>query len=281
MLAIGSRRAAGDDDAARAKARLAFMKKSAADYRFEMRGARDNHVALSAEPILRWNNEVVKEEDAALFLWHNGKRPVCAAQFFLQHGLWHHEFQSLTDQPFEVKWAGPTVWHWTATRPGVRFAPADLDLPAEKAPARLRQMRKFAEGFTAAVDPSRSGKFDDPHQLRLLPTPVYRYAAETEQILDGAIFAFAQGTNPEVLLLLEAIRNKDGNRFWQHAFAPMTSFEARVQQGDKIVWQQDMLKVPTTDPKDSYQFRWAVLREDGNQSAATAAPEGGVRRSSK
>jgi hypothetical protein len=107
------------------------------------------------------------------------------------------------------------------------------------------------------MDPSRSGQWQDPHQLRLLPTPVYRYANEKE-VLDGALFAFAQGTNPEVLLLIEALRGETPGR-WQYGFAPMTSFEARVLRGDKIVWQQDVAPIPTLDLQGPYQFRWAAV----------------------
>jgi len=118
-------------------------------------------------------------------------------------------------------------------------------------------MRSFAERFTAAVDPSRSGKWQDRHQLRLLTTPVYRYA-DAAEVLDGALFAFVQGTNPEVLLLIEAPQGESPGR-WQYGFAPMTSFEAQVRRDDKIVWQQAVAPVPTRDIQGPYQFRWAVL----------------------
>ena len=241
-------------------ARLEFMKQSAAAYHFEIPKDKRDEVALVPEPILRWSNEVVREDDAALFLWTHRKRPVCGAQFFLQDKVWHHEFQSLTAEPFKGSWRGENAWQWAPGEAGVKWSAAALEVPADKPRQRLVQMRAFAERFSAAVDPSASRKFQDPHQLRLLPTPVYRYADEEQRLVDGAIFAFVQGTNPEVLLLLEAIREKAGGAAaWRFAFAPMTSFEARVTQGDKVVWQQDVATVPTRDEKSPYQFRWAVL----------------------
>jgi hypothetical protein len=44
----------------------------------------------------------------------------------------------------------------------------------------------------------------DKVECRLLTQPIDRYADEKSGITDGAIFAFANGTNPEVALLLEA-----------------------------------------------------------------------------
>ena len=39
------------------------------------------------------------------------------------------------------------------------------------------------------------------HELRLMPQPLYRYDADDEGgTFDGALFAFAQGTDPEILL---------------------------------------------------------------------------------
>ena len=79
---------------------------------------------------------------------------------------------------------------------------------------RLRQMKDLAGQFTAACDPSRSGGWTNRHALRLLTTPVYRYSEPTSDITDGALFAFAQGTNPEVLIQIEAIRAA-GTESWR------------------------------------------------------------------
>lgn len=241
---------------AEGKLRLAFMQKSADEYRVQLERAKAPDVTRLSDPVLRWNNQVVQEDDAALFLWVCDKRPVCGAQLFLQGDHWHHEFQSLAAEPFSVRWR-KDAWQWSCQRTGLSLTPADLDAPAASAPQRLRQMRSFADRFTAAIDPSRTDQWQDPHQLRLLTTPVYRYANERE-ILDGALFAFAQGTNPEVLLLIEAPRG-EGARQWRYGFAPMTSFEARVWQGDKLVWQQATAPVPTKDKQGPYQFRWAAV----------------------
>jgi hypothetical protein len=114
-------------------------------------------------------------------------------------------------------------------------------------------MKAIAERYTAAVD--TEGTFASPEQLRLLTTPVYRYSAETQGVLDGAIFAFTQGTNPEVLLLIEAEGTGASAKNWRYGFARMSCFYLRVFRGDQIVWKQDRAPVPTPDLSSPYHFR--------------------------
>jgi hypothetical protein len=53
---------------------------------------------------------------------------------------------------------------------------------------------------------------------RLLAKPLLSYHERPER--DGAIFAFVQDTDPEVLLILENRAHGDGTR-WEFAIAPM------------------------------------------------------------
>jgi len=249
-----------------AQQRLAFAKQSAGQYRFRAAGLEPGTIRLHPNPLLRWDNQVVREEDGMLFLWTEGAngRPVAAAQFFLQSPDWHHEFQSLSVHGFEASLDDSQNWTWRPNRPGVKFERVDMvEAPAETASARLRQMRGIAERYDGATDPTRSGKFEDPHELRLLTTPVYRYSAETSGIQDGAIFVFAQGTNPEVLVLIEAGKTANGGWEWRRGFAPMSSFQLRVRQGETVVFEQEVAVVPTTDVTSPYHFRWRAL-EDGS-----------------
>ena len=62
-------------------------------------------------------------------------------------------------------------------------------------------MRRLARQFSASVNDDKFGR----QQLRLLSKPLYSYGKAGSQVLDGAIFAFAKGTNPEVLVLIEAV----------------------------------------------------------------------------
>jgi hypothetical protein len=262
------------DDAAKStpEQRLAFAKQAAAAYRFRI-GERDKSpVMLHPEPLLRWNNHVVREDDGMLFLWTEGDkgRPLATAQFFVVENDWHHEFQSLSVSPFEARFEQRPAdnWNWRPNGPGLEFVIADdVDAPAESPAGRLRQMRAIAERFTAAVDQNEA--FQTPEQLRLLTTPVYRYSARDLQVLDGGMFAFVQGTNPEVLVLVEAHGAEPAERTWRYGFARMSSYNLRVRRGEQTVWERKREPVPTPSLTSPYYFR---LRAQLDRSAEIELP---------
>ena len=55
------------------------------------------------------------------------------------------------------------------------------------------------------------------------------------KLLDGALFAFVQGTDPEIVLILEAIETAEKAE-WQCAFVRATSGGLEVKRGDELVW---------------------------------------------
>jgi hypothetical protein len=274
LLSVWVALAAAAQDTARKSSpeqRLIFARKAALEYRFRVAVEGKSEVTLQSEPLLRWVNKVIREDDGMLFLWTEGNkgRPVAAAQFFLQETRWHHEFQSLSVDGFLARSEGGDApgWNWEPNRAGLTFARADrIGPPADSASARLRQMKTIAERFTSTVD--TNGDFANPEQLRLLTTPIYRYSATAQSILDGAVFAFVQGTNPEVLMLVEADARAPA-AVWRYGFARMSCFFLRVQKGSELVWKADREPVPTTDSGSPYFFR---LSAQVDRSAELEAP---------
>ena len=250
QAADAEHRAAGREAASR---RLAVMKQEAARYHFHPGPGDKDGAALLPEPLLRWNNPVADEEDAALFLWARRGRPEAAAQFFVRKENWMHEFQSLSDRPFEVRWGDEVVWSPGA--PGVRFRSiAGVPPPAQGAAERTRQIRELAGTFGGSVEFRYAAQ--SRYELRLLPRPVYRYGeGEAGDPIDGAVWAFVQGTNPEILLLIEARRAADSGREWHYALAPMTSYAAEATRAGKSVWTVDRQPIPTPTSTGVYLFR--------------------------
>jgi hypothetical protein len=243
--------------------RQRFAQEAAAAYRFRLTPGLNGAtrlVALEREPLLRWNNQVVREDDGMLFLWTAGNkgRPVAAAQFFLVERQWHHEFQSIADGPFEAR---NGEWVWKPSKAGLEWKSAGK-LAGDSAAQRLRHIKSWIGQFTAAVDPDEA--FERPEQLRLLTTPVYRYTSPESGIVEGEVFAFVQGTNPEILLLVEACA--DGT--WRYGFARMSCFYLRVYRDGQIVWRAEREPVPTPDPASTYFFRLSA-QVDGSGEVAT------------
>lgn len=253
--------------------RLAFAKSAAEAYHFRLGKNQSSVARLSPEPLLRWNNKVVREDDGFLFLWTEGDkgRPVAAAQLFLVDAVWHHEFQSVCRDRFQAQsdLNLDRDWTWQPAGPGIEFVDAnDLESPAASPAMRLRQMKSIADRFSAAVDMNED--FKTPEQLRLLTTPVYRYSSQDQSILDGAIFAFVQGTNPEILLVIEA-EGQDESAKWKVGFARMSSFHLRALRDQDVVWKKSRAPVPTTDAASTFNFRLSI-QQDGSADVKITEP---------
>jgi hypothetical protein len=112
--------------------------------------------------------------------------------------------------------------------------PVAGDSPASKA-RRLTQMRDLARRFSAAYYDSQT---DAPTELRLLTTPLRRFAAEDSGVIDGGLFAFAISNDPEVFLVLKAIRSTtaESAAYWNYSLARMCSLRQTIRLDDKEIW---------------------------------------------
>jgi hypothetical protein len=232
--------------------RLELMKESVNTYELIRSGDRTRALKLQRDPAFRLgrqgNGGIL---EGAIFLWTDEfGRPEAAAQVFLHRyagrpdGEWIHEFTSLSSQTFTANQNG--VPQWRPSEPGVVLSP----LPGAPKPAalqaqRLRQMRALAEEFKAE-DNFGDGGWE---VLRILPTPITRYGKPGGAPEDGALFAFVEGTDPEVFLFLEA-RPSNGSLQWQYALAPMTCWALKVERRGQGVWS--LPRRATDDPSKTF-----------------------------
>ncbi len=230
--ACGQARPPDGDSAADFKVRLEFMKKTMARNDISALDDAGTKFRLQAEPVLRFTNPVGGSRDGAMFLWlGEGDRPAVAAQIYWNpQQVWMEEFSSLCPHPLVAKSADGRDWR--TSQGGVSFAPVPgASKPAETAEKRQRQMRELATGFSA----EHFYKGKTRNQLRLLTKPFARYGKPESEVEDGALFCFAYGTDPEVLLMLESRAGHEG-RAWHYAFAPMTGFALNTFWKGKEVW---------------------------------------------
>ncbi len=128
------------------------------------------------------------------------------------------EFLSLSETKFSLKHRSENIrWDPAASALTLKELP-DAPKPAATAAARLVQMRKLARRFAA-----REHLKSESIECRLLTQPIDRYQSAAEKIIDGAIFAYANGTNPEIGLVLES----DGES-WRYGVVRLTSAEVSV-----------------------------------------------------
>jgi len=214
------------------------FKKGAAAYDIRLADGANSRVALAPQPLLHWNNPARTSEDGAVFIWLQAGRPEVIGSIFtykLAEVRTKHEFQSLATVPLSARY-GETL-AWQAPAAGVTFRPIPgSPVPAESARLRTIQLKNLAREFSASLINER----DEATPLRLLPQPLYRYDSEAKAVLDGAIFSFALGTDPEAILLLEARKEAgagDGSWRWEYAFARFHFDGVAASHRDKEVYR--------------------------------------------
>src|SRR5262249_14854009 len=117
-----------------------------------------------------------------------------------------YEFLSLTGKKFSLKHKTEAVrWDPAGSALDLKDV-ADAPKRAAAAAARLAQMRQLAKRFAAT-----ERYMNELVECRLMAQPIDRYHSEAERIADGAIFALAHGTNPEIGVVFES----DGER-WRY-----------------------------------------------------------------
>jgi len=214
----------------------------------------ESRVKLVEEPVLRYSDNTRQNDEATLWIWSSGGRPsaILAVEYYPESPKgprWLIEIASLSTERIAAR-RKPEL-RWFAKEPGLTLkALEDAAAPAEKAARRLSQMKDIRRRFTAIETEGTDGRIE----LRPLNSPLYRYSEPDAGILDGAIFAFANGTNPEVLLVLEAHARKDADPVWQYGLVQMTGAVVSVQLGGKEVWKRGEADPPAV--RDSYVNGW-------------------------
>jgi hypothetical protein len=243
--------------------------------------------ALTPREVMTWTNPVRDGQLGVVHCWTDEGRIRAVSSVFngpLERGQVQimHEFASLAVTGIRASRDGTT--HWDVSKPGATFqvigkAPA----PHETRAGRLRQIRSLAREFSgSSVSPyADKGRWE----LRMLPQPLYRYDATPEggplgEALDGALFAFVSdaGTDPELLLVIEARRKGEDDRDagdwrWTFGAARFSDNSLFLKRDDAVVWEfvnRDARPDFAAGPQDIYRLRTDRLMP----AADLRAPEG-------
>jgi hypothetical protein len=262
-----------------AKQMLPIYAKEAAEYSIAVESAPKQALELKKEPIFEWSNPIRSGlQQGVVFLWLRDGRPAAFGSIFSQPDgklpgrRVIHEFHALDPEKLLVSRPN-AVNEWTPQAGLQRKELPDAGTPAEAAGARLVQMRRFAQEFTGhSLD--KEGK---RWELRLLPTPLYRYPVAKAGVADGALFTLVStaGTDPEVLLILEA-REENGKTRWEYACGRFSDRDLYVQRKDKEVWSSVRSETDTYlhDPLHLYRlYADKVVSLDGKLLARVRATD--------
>jgi hypothetical protein len=223
--------------------------------RVQRDGKDDKALRPRSRPLLKYNDPARGYPAAAVWRLGESGRPrgLVSLEYWLRaetdEPRLMFEFNSFTTDKFELKpEKDDTTWRSDGTAPEFAVLPG-APKPAAGEKQRLIQMRALARRFTASE--KHMGEFSS---LRLLPQPIDRYEDTEHGITDGGVFAFAYGTNPEVVLLIEC----EGDA-WRYALSRMSWSESVVKLDDK----EEVARFPqlTAFPKSgAYQTAGHVVQ---------------------
>jgi len=270
--------AAADPDTSLAKKMLPIYVKEISEYSMAVESAPKKELELKKEPIFDWSNPVRQGvQQGVVFLWlrDNGRPAVLGCIFSEPEGRLKgrkvvHEFHALDTEKLLVS-RPKALNEWKPQAGLERKELADAGAPAAAAGARLVQMRRLAQEFTGHEVDGEGKRWD----LRLLPVPLYRYPSAKTGVVDGALFTLVSnaGTDPEVLLLLEA-REIDGKVRWEYACGRFSDRSLYVQRKEKEVWSSVRSETNTFlhDPLHLYRtYADKVVSLDGKLLARVRA----------
>jgi len=219
----------------RSAQRLKIMRRAIEDFQLSSSEIEDDSLLkFTDHPLLRYNDQsreagpgIKGVLDATVWRLGATGRPkaILTLEIYqVDQGrpLLTYEFVSLSPQKFEMKNAR-----------GVRWLPHSTDLemdvfdngppPADTPRGRLAQLRELARRFTATEQLN-----EEKIPLRMLAQPIDRYSDAAAGIDDGAAFAFVNGTNPEMGLLLEC-----SDKQWSYGLFRLTSAQLFAQLDGK------------------------------------------------
>lgn len=207
---------------------------------------------IPKESVLRWTNPAAGRVYGNTYVWLQNGRPVavgCLYRNFVPWNMFCGELAALAGTNLvakrddKVMWQPRDEWKWYPI-PGA-------SPPAATAVQRLVQMRALAAKFTVEVLDTRNNPKGDEQTPRLLPRPLYRYDAKQTKTLDGGLFAFVLGTDPELMVLIEcdtAARNPE----WRFGVTRMNRDAVRLKHKSATVWEAELFR--KHKPEDPYYF---------------------------
>jgi len=230
-----------------------YARRQSASWELYFEGPQRTKLELRAEPLLRWSNPEAGRVYGSVFLWTADGRPAAV-------GTVYKWFTPLTDRTGELVTLSPRAITaeangrklWSPAAGQIEFKPIPgAPVPEAGSRSRLPLIRSLAREFSPELTDTRVTAGGTAKQLRLLDQPIYKYGRGTDGLLEGALFAFAVGTDPEALLVIEARDAGDG-RQWVYALARMNRDGLRVRHKDKEVWSAPYLEKPWKDPTAPY-----------------------------
>jgi hypothetical protein len=231
--------ASAEPDVGLAKKMLPIYTREVEDYSLAVESAPKKPLQLKKEAVLEWSNQVRDGEKVhgTTFIWLRDGRPAAICSVYSEPEMrlrgWklYHEFHALDREKLVVTRPKGALNEWKPEAGLVRKEIRDAPAPAETPAARLLQMKRLAQEFSAYSVDMANKRLD----LRLLPTPLHRYPIAKTGVVDGALFTHVMGTDPEVLLIIELVE-AEGKMHWEYACGRYSDKSLHVERKGKEMW---------------------------------------------
>lgn len=228
-------------------------------------------LVLHPKSLIRWTNPIVGQIYGDSYLWLDDGRPAAFlsiyAIFDTPEGNRRLTFQSLSHVGLKAELDGNVIW--SPTESGIDFQKLTSfpDPPANPTQQFLQQ-RRIAKLFSGSIlSKSDKRRF---RELRLLSTPLLQYQSPNAEVESGSLFAMVDGTDGEILLLVE-VQLVKGVRQWRYAIVRQNHRQLQVRKAADVVWEVPSLAPPFPNPKISspsgiyYNTKWDDLQSSAKR----------------
>jgi len=214
-------------------------------------GPEESPATLSKQSLLRWSNSLNGDVYGDCYLWAVESRPVSFLSAYEVIGPQSNRnltFQSLCPRPLVAKVNGKIVW--SPESAGIEWTELNVEgnrpRNVEAAQRFLRTISNTFEGLISEVDDEQKLR-----QLRLLSQPIYKYETDGNSTA-GALFAFADGTDPEILMLLEVGLQSESKV--RYALVRQNHRRLVVKREMETIWELPQIAPPFPNPNVSDPF---------------------------
>jgi hypothetical protein len=196
------------------------------------------------KPLLFYGDATRENDRGSVWGWGDKGRPVALLELFQgvnNRTKWVAALCNTSGGKIRARRGGDPWWRENSSASELQDIPG-APAPLTEGPQRQRQLKQLAQKFTGHEfwDPNNS-RFE----LRRLERPLHIYRDEDSGLLEGGLFTLANGTNPEIMLFIEArVSPKEKSKtVWQFTVGRSAHAELHLEYDGKEVFSG-----PRADP---------------------------------
>jgi hypothetical protein len=188
-------------------------------------------------PLLLYTDDTRGDDRGFLWGWGGKGRPLAVIEIFQKvqpRGAWTVCMCNTSGSRVRAGRLGGPWWLENDSDIDFKDIPSAPPVGTDVS-LRQRQLKQLAQNFTAYEIWLPN---DTRYDLRRLDRPLHSYRDEDAGIVEGGLFTFANGTNPEILLFIEARQGKaPGSKpVWQFGVGRSAAAELHLEYQGKEVY---------------------------------------------